>query len=175
MDLASAERQLDANPEQARVLIGEAMAQSKDALEELRALSRGFAPPILLDRGLVAALESLIVRSAVPVTFVNEVYDATIPPDIERNAYFVASELLTNVAKHASATNVELQASTRITAARTWLDIIVTDDGRGGANSPEGHGLAGLAERLHGLGGDFSFRSPAGGPTVAVARLPLSE
>ncbi|CAN5118241.1 sensor histidine kinase [soil metagenome] len=181
MDLASADRQLDANPEQARVLIAEAMAQSKDALEELRALSRGFAPPILQDRGLVAALESLIVRSAVPVTFVNELpADAIIPPDIERNAYFVASELLTNVAKHASASNVELQVGTRTTGSgssgtQSWLDIMVTDDGEGGAKSPEGHGLAGLAERLHGLGGDFSLRSPSGGPTIAVARLPLGE
>src|SRR5690606_39316075 len=63
MDLSSAERQLEKDPEAARELIAQARAQSKEALEELRALSRGFAPPILLDRGLVAALESLAVRS----------------------------------------------------------------------------------------------------------------
>lgn len=173
MDLAAADRQLDANPEAARTLIAEAMVQSKDALEELRALSRGFAPPILQDRGLVAALESLLVRGPVPVEFVNELGDTVIPPDIERNAYFVVSELMTNVAKHASATMVELRLTDRAIGAEHWLDIVVTDDGVGGAGSPEGHGLAGLAERLHGLGGDFSLRSPVGGPTVVVARLPI--
>src|SRR5690606_40405777 len=62
MDLAAAERQMATDPESARRLLDEARQQSKEALEELRALSRGFAPPILLDRGLVAALESLAIR-----------------------------------------------------------------------------------------------------------------
>ena len=72
MDLAAAERQLDMDPEKARGLIGEAVQQSRDALDELRALSRGFAPPILMDRGLIAALESAAVRSPLPARIVNE-------------------------------------------------------------------------------------------------------
>ena len=74
MDLAAAERQLDTDPEKARGLIAEAMEQSKEALEELRALSRGFAPPILLDRGLVAALESAADRAAIPTRVMSERY-----------------------------------------------------------------------------------------------------
>ncbi len=76
MDLAAAQRQLDGDPEKARALIDEAMQQSKDALEELRSLSRGFAPPILLDRGLVAALESAATRSPIPTTVTD-----TLPKD----------------------------------------------------------------------------------------------
>ena len=85
MDLAAADRQLDVDPAKARVLIGEAMVQSREALEELRALSRGFAPPLLLDRGLVAALEGAAARSAIP-TRVEGSLAHPIPQEIERNA-----------------------------------------------------------------------------------------
>lgn len=179
MDLAAAERQLDADPgseqvQKARTLLAEAMQQSKDALEELRALSRGFAPPILLDRGLVAALESAAVRSTVPTRVVSELPEgAELPQEIERNAYFVASEALVNAGKHSGATEVEVRVSQRVEDG-TWLDIVVTDDGRGGAASIEGHGIAGLEERLRGLGGTLEVLSPEGGPTVVSAHLPLT-
>ncbi len=170
MDLAAAERQLDADPEKARGLITEAMAQSKEALEELRSLSRGFAPPILLDRGLVAALESAADRSPVPVKIVDEL-TAPLPQEIERNAYFVASEALANVAKHSGAT----EATVRVwTDDEPSLTVAVFDDGRGGAVSTAGHGLAGLEERLRGLGGTLDVHSPVGGPTSVIAHLPLS-
>jgi signal transduction histidine kinase len=177
MDLSAADRQLDTDPQKARVLMAEAMVQSREALEELRALSRGFAPPILLDRGLVAALESLTVRSPVPIRFVNELtVGVDLPQEIERNAYFVASELLTNVAKHASATDVELRIALRRVAEpdSTWLDVTVTDNGTGGAAVTEGHGLAGLDERVRGLGGILAVSSPVGGPTRVSAHLPVT-
>ncbi|MHC5795795.1 sensor histidine kinase [Lacisediminihabitans sp. FW035] len=177
MDLAAAERQLDADPDAARSLISEAMEQSKEALEELRALSRGFAPPILLDRGLVAALESLAVRSPVPVEVTTSLpTPVVLPQEIERNAYFVASELLTNVAKHASATRVGLRVGLTdgLAGAAVELQLSVTDDGTGGATVMAGHGLAGLEERLRGLGGRLAIDSPAGGPTVITALLPAS-
>jgi len=176
MDLAAADRQLDTEPAKARALIAEAMQQSKDALEELRALSRGFAPPILLDRGLVAALESAAVRSAVPATVVSELPEGLeLPQEIERNAYFVASEALTNAAKHSGATGVEARVAVRrvIETDESWLDVTVTDNGRGGAAPVAGHGLAGLDERLRGLGGTLEIASPVGGPTVVTAHLPL--
>jgi signal transduction histidine kinase len=170
MDLAAAERQLDADPEKARGLITEAMAQSKEALEELRALSRGFAPPILLDRGLVAALESAADRSPVPVKIVDELGESPLPQEIERNAYFVASEALANVAKHSGAT----EATVRVwTDDEPSLTVAVFDDGHGGAVSTAGHGLAGLEERLRGLGGTLEVQSPEGGPTSVIAHLPL--
>ncbi|TPX04649.1 hypothetical protein FJ656_10760, partial [Schumannella luteola] len=156
MDLASAERQLDKDPEATRELIAQARAQSKEALEELRALSRGFAPPILLDRGLVPALESLAVRAPQP-THVESLLpaDLELPPELERNAYFIAAEALTNVAKHANAQNawVRLELRRIPETDAVWLDVVVTDDGVGGATSLEGHGLDGIDERLRGLGG----------------------
>lgn len=177
MDLAAADRQLTTDPQKARALMAEAMAQSREALEELRALSRGFAPPILLDRGLVAALESLAVRSPVPARVVSELTAAVdLPQEIERNAYFVASELLTNVAKHASATDVELRVALRRVpeSDSTGLDLTVTDNGTGGATVTGGHGLAGLDERVRGLGGTLVVSSPVGGPTRVSAHLPVT-
>jgi signal transduction histidine kinase len=170
MDLAAAERQLEADPEKARGLLAEAMEQSKEALEELRSLSRGFAPPILLDRGLVAALESAADRSPVPVKIVHEL-NAELAQEIERNAYFVASEALANVAKHSGAT----EATVRLwTDDAPSLTIAVFDDGKGGATAIADHGLAGLEERLRGLGGTLHVDSPVGGPTSVVANLPLA-
>jgi signal transduction histidine kinase len=175
MDIAAAERQLDSDPAKARELLSGAMSQSKEALEELRALSRGFAPPLLLDRGLVAALESLVDRGSVATTFVNSIESGTLlPQELERNAYFVASELLTNVAKHANATKVELTLGVRHENGSSWLDLDVTDDGVGGAKEVVGHGIAGLKERVHGLGGTLDLSSPTGGPTVAEAHLPVT-
>ena len=177
MDLAAAERQLDGDPEKARGLIAEAMQQSRDALEELRALSRGFAPPILLDRGLVAALESAAVRSTVPARIVDDLPEGTsLPQEIERNAYFIASEALVNAGKHAEATDVEIRVALRRLPEpdETWLDIIVTDDGHGGATAVTGHGIAGLEERLRGLGGTLEVLSPEGGPTIVSAHLPVT-
>ncbi|QTX04562.1 sensor histidine kinase [Agromyces archimandritae] len=174
MDLAAAERRLDADDAQAaRDLLGEARTQTAEALDELRALSRGFAPPILQDRGLAAALESLAARSPVPVTFENLVpVDAGLPPSLERNAYFIAAELLTNAAKHAGASAVRLVVAVRGEAVSHWLDLWVTDNGRGGAAAVPGHGLAGLDERVRGLRGVLRIDSPAGGPTIVGAHLP---
>ena len=170
MDLAAADRQLDGDPEKARILIAEAMQHSKDALEELRALSRGFAPPILLDRGLVAALESVAVRSTVPTRVVSELPDGVVvPQETERNAYFIASEALVNAGKHSGATDVEI----RVALSGSWLDVTVTDNGTGGARPLEGHGIEGLNERLRGLGGTLEVRSPVGGPTIVAAHLPV--
>jgi signal transduction histidine kinase len=172
MDLAAAERQLDADPEKARGLIAEAMQQSKDALDELRALSRGFAPPILLDRGLVAALESAATRSSIPANVINELsVGIGLDQEVERNAYFVASEALTNAIKHSSATAIDI----RVAATETDLVISVSDNGAGGAATKSGHGLAGLRERMRGVSGSLEVHSPTGGPTVVTARLPLAS
>jgi signal transduction histidine kinase len=179
MDIAAAERQLESDPDAARKLLEEARQQSKDALEELRALSRGFAPPILLDRGLVAALESLAVRSAVTVRVVSSLpAGADLPTELERNAYFIAAEGLTNAVKHGGGSAIDLRLDLRRIpdeTDQTWLDITVTDDGRGGAVSVPGHGLAGLQERVLGQGGTLEISSPAGGPTVVTAHLPVTR
>jgi signal transduction histidine kinase len=177
MDLASAERQLEKDPDAARELIAQARTQSREALEELRALSRGFAPPILLDRGLVAALESLAVRAPLPTHIESLLPEAMqLPPELERNAYFIAAEALTNVAKHAEAHNawVRIELHTDDSGEPRRLDIVVTDDGIGGASAHDGHGLAGIEERARGLGGVLELVSPVGGPTHVIARLPFA-
>lgn len=121
----------------------------------------------------MAALDSLAVRSPVPVILINALpTKPTLPQEIERNAYFVASELLTNVAKHASATSIELRVG--LTATLAELEIGVTDDGVGGATAVADHGLAGLDERLRGLGGRVHVDSPIGGPTAITATLPVA-
>ncbi|MFD6053119.1 sensor histidine kinase [Agromyces sp. NPDC060279] len=175
MDLATIERRMERDPDAARELIGEAREQARETLDELRALSRGFAPPLLQDRGLASALESLASRSPVPVVFENLLPGASgLPAAIERNAYFVAAELLTNVVKHSDATSVRLRVAVRDAGpAGHWLDLWVTDNGSGGARLEAGHGLAGLHERVLGLRGQFLVDSPPGGPTIIGAHIPF--
>ncbi|MGW9629284.1 sensor histidine kinase [Agromyces sp. NPDC055520] len=176
MDLAAIERKLERDPESARELLGEARDQARETLDELRALSRGFAPPILQDRGLAVALQSVAARSPIPVTVEIELpTDASLPASIERNAYFVAAELLTNAVKHAEASGIRLAVATRDTGATGhWLDLWVTDNGRGGAALTAGHGLAGLEERVQGLRGMLVIDSPVGGPTTIGAHIPFA-
>jgi signal transduction histidine kinase len=127
-----------------------------------------------LDRGLLAALESAAARSTIPVTVDSELPDAIeLPQEIERNAYFVASEALVNAAKHSGATQIELHLTLR-GGEQSWLDLTVTDNGTGGAVVVPDHGIAGLDERLRGLGGSLEIVSPEGGPTVVSAHLPVS-
>ncbi|ROQ38315.1 signal transduction histidine kinase [Frondihabitans sp. PhB188] len=175
MDLSAASRAVETDPEKSRRLIVEAQQQAKEALEELRALSRGFAPPLLLDRGLAPALDAVVDRATVPTRFTDELPEGLeIPVETERNAYFIAAELLTNVGKHSGAGRAELILSAPKTIAGDELRVVVTDDGRGGATARPGHGLAGIEQRLMGLGGRLELRSPEGGPTHASVHLPLA-
>ena len=110
LDLAAAERKLDSDPDAARRLLAEARDQASDALEELRALSRGFAPPILLDRGLVAALDSAAARSVIPARVEGTLpADRALSPELERNAYFIAHEALSNAVKHSEAREIVIE------------------------------------------------------------------
>jgi len=170
MDLAAAERRLESSPDEAAGLIQDARRQAQDALDELRNLSRGFAPPLLLDRGLFAALESLATRSSIPVALETELGEtANLPDEVARNAYFVASELIANAAKHSEAGGITLS----VTTASGALVVTVTDDGIGGAIEKTGHGLVGLRDRAAGMGGTFTLSSPDGGPTEVRVTLPM--
>ena len=158
MDLAAADRQLDQDPDAARTLIAEALQQSKDALDELRALSRGFAPPILLDRGLVRGAR--VARGAVDGADAGRVDAAgghRAAAELERNAYFIAAEALTQRRASTADAHERLRSSVSLRRVpepdETWLDLVVTDDGHGGATAVAGHGIAGLQERARGLGG----------------------
>jgi signal transduction histidine kinase len=134
------------------------------ALEELRDLARGLHPAVLSERGLVPALEALASRSPVPVT-VHSTLEKRLPEAPEVALYFVAAEALANVAKYASATQVEIHVG-----AGT---IAISDDGIGGASPDGGSGLRGLADRVEALGGRLRVESPPGVGTTVRARVPI--
>jgi signal transduction histidine kinase len=170
MNLGRARSRYEEDPVAAREMLEEAHAEAKQALVELRNLARGIHPAVLEDRGLDAALSGLAGRSPVPVTV--EV-DAGARPSrtIEAIAYFVVAEALTNIAKHARAS----RASVVVRRLDGMLRIVVTDDGVGGAEIGAGGGLAGLADRVSGVDGRLSVRSPGGGPTVLTVELPCAS
>ncbi|MEU9484306.1 sensor domain-containing protein [Streptomyces decoyicus] len=167
MDLGLAREKLAEDPEAAAKMVDEAHGEVKIALQELRDLARGIHPAILTDRGLGPALSALSARCTVPVTVTVDL-DHRPAAAIEGIAYFTASELLQNVAKHARATSATLDVWR--TADRIML--LVSDDGRGGAHTGAGTGLAGLAERLDAVDGLLVVDSPVGGPTRITAELP---
>ena len=169
MDLARARRRTAEDPEAAAGILTEAMAQTRQTLDELRSLSRGIAPPVLVDRGLSAALIEAAARSAVPVTGRADL--PHLPDHVAHAAYFVASEALVNVNKHSGARSAELGAVVDGERLRLW----VADDGVGGAALAKGHGLAGRAERLDGVDGELTVTSPDGGPTRVEAVIPCES
>jgi signal transduction histidine kinase len=119
-------------------------------------------------------LESAAVRSSIPTRVLSELPEGSVlPQEIERNAYFIASEALVNATKHSGATDIQVLVSMHIDD-RSWLDVSVTDNGVGGAAVVVGHGIAGLEERLRGLGGALEVLSPEGGPTIVTAHLPIT-
>ncbi len=170
IDLGLASERIDTDPAASKQLVLEAQDQARQALAELRDLVRGMAPSILLDRGLVAALGSIAARGPVPTAVRSELApDERLRPAIERAAYFVAAEALANVAKHSGARSCEVRC--RRDGAR--LIVEVWDDGVGGAAAEPGGGLAGLASRVAGVDGTLTVSSPAGGPTLVRADMPI--
>lgn len=170
MDLGRARQQVDTDPARAGATLDEAIAQTRATLEELRALSRGIAPPVLVDRGLVEALRELVTRAPVPVHLTVDV-GGDLPEDVQTTAYFVVSEALTNVAKHAMAS----YALVDVQQDGDLLRVRVQDDGIGGAQLAKGHGLLGLSDRARGVDGLLRVSSPAGGPTEVLAELPCGS
>lgn len=168
MELGRAQRHLDGRPEAAREALADAIVQAQEALDELRTLSRGIAPPILVDRGLPEALADLAARSIVPVDVDAGPVSGRPDAAIETAAYYVVAEALTNVAKHSDAGRCVIGLRHSGETLRVW----VTDDGVGGAALDKGHGLRGLDARLCAVGGRLQVTSPDGGPTTVAAVLP---
>ncbi len=168
MDISSAQRRLDTEPERARELLDEAYRQSQDALSEIRQLSRGIAPPILAEQGLSAAATALAARNSVPTTV--DVGPVILSDTAQNAAYFVVAEALANMEKHSAAT----RCSVEIHQVGGVVVIAVTDDGVGGAAMSRGHGLSGLADRLSAVDGAFTVTSPVGGPTQITATIPAT-
>jgi signal transduction histidine kinase len=148
-------------------VLSRAQDEVEQAITELRDLARGIHPTLLRDEGLQIAVEALARRASIPVTVHGAVHDR-LPDPIELAAYFVVSEALTNVAKHASPT----EASVTLVQESGVLRVTVTDDGIGGARITTGAGLAGLRDRLDALDATLAIHSrPAQGTTVR-AELP---
>ncbi|RKT52786.1 sensor histidine kinase [Saccharothrix australiensis] len=169
MGLGRARSKMDTDPDAAAELIAEAHADAKLAISELRDLARGIYPSVLGDRGLDAALSSLAAKCPIPVDVSVDV-DPRPPTAVESTAYFTVAEALTNIAKHAGAT----QAAVRVTRTENSVVVEVTDNGHGGAEIRPGGGLAGLADRAATIDGVVVVVSPVGGPTVIRTELPCA-
>lgn len=176
MDLASAERRMSDDPEAAQRLLGEAREQTAAALDELRGLSRGIAPPILVDRGLISAVRELALAGAVPTDVETDLPEGVrLSGRVETAAYFTVAETLANVAKHARATRARVEIRLSDEDAPGALRIHVTDDGVGGASFAKGQGLTGLRDRLGAVDGTLTLDSPENGPTVVRAEIPCAS
>jgi signal transduction histidine kinase len=145
--------------------VGQGLAS---ALEELQEISRGIHPAVLSKGGLEPALNALRGRAAVPVELDLRA-ERRLPDRVEVAAYYFVSEALTNAAKHARASVVKIELSTRDEVLR----LAIRDDGVGGADPSQGTGLMGLSDRIDALGGTLHVDSPAGGGTSLLIEVPL--
>jgi signal transduction histidine kinase len=170
--LGLAERLIPQDPAKAVAMLEQAKAETGEAIEDLRDLARGIYPPVLADRGLVAALEGQARKSAVGVVVESDGI-GRYPQETEAAVYFSCLEALQNVAKYSEAT-----AATVLLAQRNGtLNFTVSDDGRGfdPAAAERGSGLQGIADRLAALGGTFEVRSAPGEGTTVSGSLPVME
>ena len=146
------------------------ITEADDALTELRSLAQGLHPPVLSRGGLQPALTALAERSSVPVALDLRLAGRVAEP-VEIASYYVVAEMLTNAARHASASRVDVHVDVGDSALR----VCVRDDGVGGADPARGSGLVGLRDRVEALAGTTTIDSPRGGGTTLVATLPLGE
>jgi signal transduction histidine kinase len=159
----------DRIPQEVRGDVDEVSDGLAATLEELRDLSRGLHPAILVEAGLGPAVRALARRSPLPVR-VQMRADGRFPASCEATAYYVAAEAFTNAAKHAEASAVDIL----IERADGTLTVEVRDDGVGGADASSGSGLVGLRDRVEAVGGTMAVDSPPGAGTVLTVRLPVT-
>jgi signal transduction histidine kinase len=161
---------LDRDPEKAAELLDALQGTATSALEDLRDLARGIYPPLLADKGLAAALEAQTRKTAVPATVACEGI-GRYTPEIEAAVYFCTLEALTNVAKYAAASRVEV----RLAQLGGELAFEVADDGAGfdTAAATHGTGRQGMADRLEAIGGSLTVTSAPGEGTVVRGRIPV--
>jgi PAS domain S-box-containing protein len=159
---------IDTDPAQAAEHLRGAQRELAQGLEELRELARGIHPAILTERGLRAAVDSLVLRAVVPVS-VTDMPEGRLPTEVEAAAYYVISEALANVTRYAGADH----ATVAVTAADGAVSVKVADDGAGGADPARGSGLRGLADRVEAIGGRLEIASPPGAGTKIRAVLPF--
>jgi signal transduction histidine kinase len=168
LELRMAEAELAGEESPFRECLANAVSRSNTALNQLRTLARGLHPAILSQGGLTLALRKLADRSPVPVHFDFAVPDR-LPDQVEITIYYVVSEAVTNVLKHANAFNVHV----RLALDGDLVRLSIRDDGTGGADPRRGSGLVGLIDRVGALGGTMTLHSPPGEGTTLVADIPL--
>jgi signal transduction histidine kinase len=169
MQLGRAELALEDQPG-ARQLVTDAHQEARQAIADLRSLARGIAPPLLSDRGLPASARELAARCGAELEVEPALQSRRLTPALERGAYFVIAEALTNATKHAGAEHISVQLG----LVDSHLLVRVTDDGRGGVD-PGGSGLRGLRGRIEALGGTLALVSPPGEGTTLEARFPTGS
>jgi PAS domain S-box-containing protein len=170
LQLRAAQAMVSPDAAELAALLERSIIDLHQALDELQEVARGIHPAALVKGGLKPALKVLAQRSGLPIAL--EVpLEGRLPESLEVATYYVVSEALTNAAKHAAASRVEV----RVEASENALRIAVSDDGRGGATLDRGSGLVGLKDRVEALGGHFLMRSPPGSGTAVAVVLPLAE
>jgi signal transduction histidine kinase len=167
-ELRLAESTVPPELEETRKTIVKVAGEVNAVIDELREISRGIHPAVLSEGGLGPALRTLGRRSAIHVEL-HDVTEERLPEPVEVAAYYVVSEALTNAAKHANASRVDIEADVQDNSLR----LSIRDDGAGGANPASGSGLIGLRDRVEALGGSIGIDSPPGHGTHVVVRLPL--
>jgi signal transduction histidine kinase len=166
LELSLLAQRVAADPD-ARKRVIQAREEIAISLEELRAVARGIHPAVLSGHGLEVALESMAARAPVPVRLIVDL-DGRLHERLEVAAYYVVSESLANIAKHACATS----ASVEVTRNNGQVLVEIVDDGIGGADTETGSGLRGLADRVESLGGRLRVWTPQGGGTRVKAEMP---
>ncbi len=139
------------------------------SLDELREVAHGIHPAVVSGHGLAVALEQLAARAPVPVDLSVQI-DRRLPEEVEVAAYYLISESLANVGKHAEASSARVE----VAGGNGRLQVEVVDDGVGGADTEGGSGLRGLADRVEALGGRLRVWSPRGGGTRVQAEIPCA-
>ena len=170
LELGMAQAEASVEDDELRMQLGHFTEQARDALKELRDLSRGIHPAILTEDGLGRALRAMARRSPIPVELDLRV-EERLPDQVEFSAYYIVAEALTNAAKHSGASLITVSAE--VEQVDGALRVKVADDGVGGADFSSGTGLLGLKDRVDALGGRIDLRSPRGGGTTLCVVLPL--
>jgi signal transduction histidine kinase len=150
-------------------MVKEALSNAERGMDEVREIAHGIHPRILSSGGLGPALRTLARGCSVPVT-VDMQTDARLPENVEVTAYYVASEALTNAAKHAHASEVRMT----VDVDERRIVLTIRDDGVGGADPSRGSGLIGLKDRIAALGGALAVHSEPGAGTVLTAHIPVA-
>jgi signal transduction histidine kinase len=170
LELRAAESDVPAELQPLKERIAGLVANVVGVSAEVQEISRGLHPAVLSRGGLAAALKTLARRCAVPVDLDVHV-DQRLPDPVEVGAYYVVAEALTNAAKHARASGVEVCAQ----ATNTLLRLVIRDDGVGGAARGNGSGLTGLVDRVEALGGKMTIQSQPGSGTTLLVNIPIES